>query len=311
MQILTLESIINKLTIDFVGLRKVNYLVSGLLVIFSIVSLLIFKLNLGASFVGGINLEIKISPFTQLSLIRTALNDTSFGKLSIHNFGADDVFAIKIPNNSQNNDIELITNQIKSILETKLNCKVELRKTSFIGPQVSNYLIKSSIKALTLALVGIAIYIWVRFKWKFSIGILIAIMHDAILSMGFMSISGLEFDLSSVAALLTVIGYSVNDSVIIYDRIRENMNKTNLSSKPIENIINISISATLSRTILTVLTTLLANLALIFFGGIAIRGFSILVFIGIIIGTYSSIFISAPILMLLDSPTKKSNKLYN
>lgn len=306
MPVLPLELILSKITIDFVRFRKLNYVVSILLIIFSIASLLIFKLNLSTSFIGGINLEIKISPLQQLGSIRSALNNADLGKLSIHNFGAEDVFSIKIANKSQdNNSIGLITNKVKSILETQLNCKVTLRKTSFIGPQVSSYLVKSSIKALALALVGIAIYVWIRFKWQFGVGILVAIMHDAILSLGFMSISGLEFDLSSVAALLTVIGYSVNDSVIIYDRIRENMNKNNISSKPIEDIINISISATLSRTILTVFTTLLANLALILFGGAAIKSFSILVFIGIIVGTYSSIFVSAPILMLFNIQHQK------
>nr|WP_064643655.1 protein translocase subunit SecF [Orientia tsutsugamushi] len=306
MPVLPLELILSKININFVRLRKINYIVSILLIIFSIASLLIFKLNLSTSFIGGINLEIKISPLQQLGSIRSALNNADLGKLSIHNFGAEDVFSIKIANKSQdNNSIGLITNKVKSILETQLNCKVTLRKTSFIGPQVSSYLVKSSIKALALALVGIAIYVWIRFKWQFGVGILVAIMHDAILSLGFMSISGLEFDLSSVAALLTVIGYSVNDSVIIYDRIRENMNKNNSSSKPIEDIINISISATLSRTILTVFTTLLANLALILFGGAAIKSFSILVFIGIIVGTYSSIFVSAPILMLFNIQHQK------
>ncbi|KJW06211.1 protein-export membrane protein SecF [Orientia tsutsugamushi str. UT144] len=306
MPVLPLELILSKINIDFVRFRKLNYVVSILLIIFSIASLLIFKLNLSTSFIGGINLEIKISPLQQLGSIRSALNNADLGKLSIHNFGAEDVFSIKIANKSQdNNNIGLITNKVKSILETQLNCKVTLRKTSFIGPQVSSYLVKSSIKALALALVGIAIYVWIRFKWQFGVGILVAIMHDAILSLGFMSISGLEFDLSSVAALLTVIGYSVNDSVIIYDRIRENMNKNNSSSKPIEDIINISISATLSRTILTVFTTLLANLALILFGGAAIKSFSILVFIGIIVGTYSSIFVSAPILMLFNIQHQK------
>lgn len=306
MPVLPLELILSKINIDFVRFRKLNYVVSILLIIFSIASLLIFKLNLSTSFIGGINLEIKISPLQQLGSIRSALNNADLGKLSIHNFGAEDVFSIKIANKSQdNNSIGLITNKVKSILETQLNCKVTLRKTSFIGPQVSSYLVKSSIKALALALVGIAIYVWIRFKWQFGVGILVAIMHDAILSLGFMSISGLEFDLSSVAALLTVIGYSVNDSVIIYDRIRENMNKNNISSKPIEDIINISISATLSRTILTVFTTLLANLALILFGGAAIKSFSILVFIGIIVGTYSSIFVSAPILMLFNIQHQK------
>lgn len=306
MPVLSLELILSKINIDFIRLRKINYIVSILLIIFSIASLLIFKLNLSTSFIGGINLEVKISPLQQLGSIRSALNNADLGKLSIHNFGAEDVFSIKIANKSQdNNNIGLITNKVKSILETQLNCKVTLRKTSFIGPQVSRYLVKSSIKALALALVGIAIYVWIRFKWQFGVGILVAIMHDAILSMGFMSISGLEFDLSSVAALLTVIGYSVNDSVIIYDRIRENMNKNNISNKPIEDIINISIRATLSRTILTVFTTLLANLALILFGGAAIKSFSILVFIGIIVGTYSSIFVSAPILMLFNIQHQK------
>ena len=153
--------------------------------------------------------------------------------------------------------------------------------------------------AMIFSFLAIMVYVWIRFEWQFGVGVLIALVHDVILSLGFMSITRFDFNLSTIAAILTIIGYSVNDSVVIYDRIRENLRK--FGKKPINEIINLSVNETLSRTTLTVLTTLLANLALVFFGGEAIHSFSVLVFFGILMGTYSSIFISAPILTLFTS----------
>ncbi len=165
----------------------------------------------------------------------------------------------------------------------------------------------SGIKAVILSFFGIMIYIWFRFEWQFGVGVLVALVHDFIISMGFMSVSQLDFNLSSIAGILTIIGYSVNDSVVIYDRIRENLRK--YGNMEINDIINVSVNETLSRTTLTVLTTLIANLSLILFGGEAIRSFSLLVFFGIVFGTYSSIFISAPVLTILNiKKFKQSNE---
>jgi preprotein translocase subunit SecF len=159
-------------------------------------------------------------------------------------------------------------------------------------------MIQSGIMAMLLSFLSIMVYIWIRFEWQFGIGVLAALIHDAVLSLGFLSATKLDFNLSTIAAILTIIGYSVNDTVVIYDRIRENLRKYN--KKTIGTIINMSVNETLSRTTITVFTTLLANLALILYGGEAIKSFSVLVFFGILIGTYSSIFISAPIITLFN-----------
>jgi len=188
---------------------------------------------------------------------------------------------------------------IKKALQEKFPYEFDYRKVDFVGPQVGDQMIKSGSMAMVLSFLAIMIYIWIRFEWNFGIGVLIALLHDVVLSLGFMSITEYDFNLSTIAAILTVIGYSVNDSVVIYDRIRENLRK--YSKKAFSDIINLSVNETLSRTTITVFTTLLANLALILLGGEAIRSFSMLVFVGIFIGTYSSIFISAPILTLFNS----------
>ncbi len=303
MQIFPLKLIPNDLNINFISLNKINYIISILLILLSITSLITLKLNFGIDFVGGLNLEIKVHPVPNLAKIRTNLDNSNLGKISIQNFGNEDIVLIKVSNNLKDINTTVVTDKIKNILEKDLNYKIEYRKVDFVGPQVGSHLIKSSIQAILLAFVFIMIYVWFRFEWQFSLGVLISIIHDIILSIGFISISGLDFNLSSIAALLTIIGYSVNDSIVIYDRVRENLKK--LAHKKLQDIINISINETLSRTILTVLTTLLANSALILFGGEAIKSFSISVFIGIIIGTYSSIFISAPILVLFNLKKSK------
>jgi preprotein translocase subunit SecF len=187
---------------------------------------------------------------------------------------------------------------IKKALEENFSYTFDYRKVDFVGPQVGQQMIMSGIMAMVLSFIAIMLYIWVRFEWQFGVGVLIALVHDVIISLGFMSVTKYDFNLSTIAAILTIIGYSVNDSVVIYDRIRDNLRKFN--RKGIDEIINTSINETLSRTTITVLTTLLANLALILLGGEAIKSFSILVFFGIFVGTCSSIFISAPILTLFN-----------
>jgi preprotein translocase subunit SecF len=196
------------------------------------------------------------------------------------------------------NEEQLMKNieTIKEALHKNFKYEIEYRKIDFVGPQVGNQLIQAGVQAMLLAFAAIMMYIWFRFEWQYGVGILIALLHDVIVGLGFMSITNLDFNLSSIAAILTIIGYSVNDSVVIYDRIRENFRKYHKRS--VDEVINLSVNETLSRTTLTVLTTLIANLALILFGGEAIRSFSMLVFVGILVGTYSSIYISAPILTL-------------
>lgn len=287
---------------DFISFSKFSYAISITLSIISIFSVFYFGLNLGIDFKGGINIEIRCNKDIDVEKLRGPINELNMGEVSIQNAGKNNDFLIKFgtdPNNSQNT--QKVVDKIKESLSkvaAKEGLEISYRKIDFVGPQVGKQLMTSGIKALVLSFLGIMIYIWFRFEWQFGIGVLIALVHDFIISMGFMSLSKLDFNLSSIAAILTIIGYSVNDSVVIYDRIRENLRK--YGNIEINKIINISVNETLSRTTLTVVTTLIANLSLILFGGEAIKSFSLLVFFGIIFGTYSSIFISAPVLNILN-----------
>ena len=218
--------------------------------------------------------------------------------MQIQNIDQKDLL-IRVAKTSE--DQAVLVKKIQEILSTHFE-GIEYRKIDYVGPQVGAELIKKGFLALFMSFLFIMIYIWIRFDWQFGLGGIFALIHDAIVTMGFFSITGLEFNLTSIAAILTIIGYSINDSVVIYDRIRENIRRN--KKMDLAQLINSSINSTLSRTILTSSTTLISIIALIAFGGEALRSFSIATFFGIIVGTYSSIYISAPILLYLD-PRKK------
>lgn len=293
MQLYPLRLLPDQINFDFIRFKKVSYTISIILSLVSIIWIGIYKFNFGIDFAGGIVIEVRLDQDPDLTKMREVLNKLKIGEVILQNFGNQHDLSIRVGSNSEDTLMQN-TELIKSTLKNQFPYKFEYRKVDFIGPQVGTQLIISGITALILSFLAIMVYIWVRFEWYFGLGILVALLHDTILSLGFMSVMRLDFNLSSIAAILTIIGYSVNDSVVIYDRIRENLRKSHKKVMP--QIINLSINATLSRTILTVVTTLLANLALVIFGGEAIYSFSVLVFFGIIVGTYSSIFISAPIL---------------
>ena len=286
----------SNMSFDFMNLRKINYIISLALSVLSIVWMCIFGFNFGIDFAGGLNIEARTEKAPDVGRMREVLTHLQIGEVVLQTFGNENDVSIRIGNIAGDADMMGKVAKVKEALQEEFKHKIDYRKVDFVGPQVGSELIKSGAYALGLAFIAIMIYIWIRFEWQFGLGILIALVHDGILSLGFMSATQLDFNLSSVAGLLTIIGFSVNDSVVIYDRIRENIRK--YVSRPIGNIINISINETLSRTTLTVFTTLFADAALIVFGGEAIRSFSILVFFGIVFGTYSSIFISAPILTI-------------
>jgi len=294
-----LRMVPDKLNIGFIRISKICYVFSILLTLFSFFSFYKYKFNLGIDFAGGTIIEISSSSMMDVSKINHELNSMNLGEVIIQNFGNNQLM-IKFSNKTD--DI----NTIQAIKEKLLDIdkQIKFEKVDFVGPQIGSELIKSGLFALLLSFFSIMIYIAIRFEWHFGVGILITLIHDSILSLCFLSITGLELNTTSIAALLTIIGYSVNDSVVIYDRIREN-NKRHKTMK-LKDIINLSINETLSRTVLTVVTTLIAVLALVFFGGETLRSFSLTVFFGIIFGTYSSIFISAPLLMAL-----KKNKINN
>jgi preprotein translocase subunit SecF len=294
MRLYPLRLIPDHTNIDFMRLKKFNIILSSLLIIGSFIALFTFKLNLGIDFAGGIVIEARTSEVADLSKMRTLLSELKIGEVSLQNFGSDKDLSLRIGGGATEDQLMQNIELIKKTINDNFTFDIEYRKVDFVGPQVGNQLINAGIQAMLLAFLAIMAYIWFRFEWQYGIGILIALVHDVIVSIGFMSITQLDFNLPSIAAILTIIGYSVNDSVVIYDRIRENFRKYH--KRTVEEVINLSVNETLSRTTLTVLTTLIANLALILFGGEAIRAFSLLIFFGIAMGTYSSIYISAPIL---------------
>ncbi len=295
MQLYPLRLLPNNINFDFMRFKKISYSASIILSIIALIWIATYRFNFGIDFVGGIVIEVKTEILPDLPKMREALNNLNIGEVMLQNFGSPFDLSIRVGSNSEENLMKNI-DLIKQTLQDTFPQKFDYRKVDFVGPQVGAQLIKSGILALLWSFIAIMIYIWVRFEWYFGFGIIIALLHDVILSLGFLSISRLDFNLSTIAAILTVVGYSVNDSVVIYDRIRENLRKSH--KKTIFDVINISINETLSRTTMTVVTTLLANLALVLFGGEAMRSFSLVVFFGIIAGTYSSIFISAPVLTL-------------
>jgi len=256
------------------------------------VILIIFKgLNYGIDFKGGTLIELRSSN-TDASSIRSLLNNMNLGDVNVKKFGKEGDYLIKVEQ-KENNDNKIIP-QIKKNLSDNLNTEINFRRVENVGPKVSSELLQSGIIAISLSLAAMLFYIWIRFEWQFSIGSIIAIFHDVIITLGFFSILSLEINLSIIAAVLTIVGYSMNDTVVIYDRIRENLNKYNRLN--INEIANLSINDTLARTIITSATTLLALLSIFILGGEILRGFSFAMILGVIIGTYSSIFVASPML---------------
>ena len=290
-----LRIIPDKTKVDFMGIRYFNMGLSLILLLTSIFLLSLKGLNFGIDFKGGTVIEAKLTQKAEFTPLYDMLHGLNLGEIHLQNIDESNIM-IKLGNNS-GDDQDKNIGIIKNALNTYFNGAIEYSKIEFVGPQVGAALIKDGILAMLFSFAGIMCYIAFRFEWQYGLGIIIALIHDTIFTLGFMSIAGLEFDLTSIAAILTVIGYSVNDSVVIYDRIRENILKyKNLSVK---DMINLSINETLGRTMLTVLTTLISVAALIIFGGDKLHSFSVTVFFGIAIGTYSSIYISAPILIHL------------
>jgi len=253
--------------------------------------LIAFKgLNYGIDFKGGTLIELR-SNNTEASSIRDVLKNMELGDVNVKKFGKEGDFLIKVEQKENNN--KLIP-KIKKNLSDNLNSDINFRRVENVGPKVSAELLQSGIIAISLALVAMLFYIWVRFEWQFSIGSIIALFHDVIITLGIFSLLSLEINLSIIAAVLTIVGYSMNDTVVIYDRIRENLGKFHQLN--ISDIANLSINETLTRTIITSVTTLLALFSIFILGGEILKGFSFAMILGVLIGTYSSIFVASPIL---------------
>ena len=273
--------------------NKFNIL-SVSLVVVSLLLLTFKGLNFGIDFKGGTLIELRASESKiNVSSLRDNLNQMNLGDVSVKKFGNETDFLIKFENNDNKNVIE----EIKTNLDKSFGNNFNFRRVENVGPKVSAELLKSGIIAISVALILMLIYIWIRFEWQFSLGAILALFHDVIVTLGLFSLLGLEINLSIIAAVLTIVGYSMNDTVVIFDRVRENLRK--YSDIKIFELTNISINETLSRTIITSATTLLALLAIYFFGGEILKGFSLAMILGVVFGTYSSIYIANTVLVRL------------
>ena len=281
---------------NFVSKFKIANLASIILTLISLILISFKGLNYGIDFKGGTLIELRVeSDKITISDIRSAFSNMNLGDLNVKEFGKKGDYLIKFEKKefNQNNNIKAIKENVVS----KLGVDANFRRIENVGPKVSAELLNSGLLAISLALGAMLFYIWVRFEWQFSLGSITAIFHDVLVTLGIFSLLSLEVNLSIVAAVLTIVGYSMNDTVVIYDRIRENLSK--YSSSRIEDISNTSINETLSRTIITSVTTLLALGSIFVLGGEILKGFSLAMIIGVIIGTYSSIFVASPILKYL------------
>ena len=280
--------------------------ISSLFLVLASVFMFFFKgLNFGIDFKGGTLIELRCdSENIQISDVRASFNNLNLGDVNVKEFGKKGDYLIKFErkNFDEKNSIKIIKENVKN----KLQGNIDFRRVENVGPKVSKELLESGLLAISLALAAMLFYIWVRFEWQFSIGSIIAIFHDVLITIGLFSLLSLEINLSIVAAVLTIVGYSMNDTVVIYDRIRENLIK--YSSLKIGEISNKSINETLSRTVITSTTTLLALISIFILGGEILKGFSLAMIIGVIIGTYSSIFVASPILKYLNVSFKTISK---
>ena len=279
--------------INFSKYFKTANIFSLLAVLLSIIFLFFKGLNYGVDFKGGTLLEIRIeNKNIQIQDIRSSLNLPELGDVSVKQFGKEGDFLIKFEKNANENE-KFIT-ELKNIISTKIGSAVNFRRVESVGPKVSSELLEQGLTAIALALGAMLFYIWIRFEWQFSLGAIVALIHDIVITLGIFSILSFEVNLSIVAAVLTIVGYSMNDTVVIFDRIRENLLK--YSKIKTNEIADISVNETLSRTVITSLTTLLALFSIFILGGEILKGFSFAMILGVLIGTYSSIFVASPVL---------------
>ena len=279
--------------INFSKFFNTANILSLIAVITSILFLFFKGLNYGVDFKGGTLLEVRIeNKNIQIQDIRSSLDIPELGDVNVKQFGEEGDFLIKFEKNANEN--KKFISDLKNTISKKINSTVNFRRVETVGPKVSSELLKQGITAIALALSAMLFYIWIRFEWQFSIGSIVALIHDVVITLGIFSILSFEVNLSIVAAVLTIVGYSMNDTVVIFDRIRENLLK--YSKLKTNEITDVSVNETLSRTVITSLTTLLALFSIFILGGEILKGFSFAMILGVIIGTYSSIYVASPVL---------------
>lgn len=281
--------------VPFMAWWMAYLILSGVLMVGSLVSLGVRGLNLGIDFQGGILLEVRTPAAADMSAMRGLLSGIGVGEVTLQEFGGADTVLIRVQRQAGGEEAQ---QQAIAAVKAALGPAVQYRRVEFVGPQVGAELLQNALYAITAALLSILVYIWFRFEWQFGVCGVVSLLHDVIATFGIFSVLGYEFNLTTVAAIMTIAGYSINDSVVVFDRVRENMRK--FKAMPMPALIDLSVNQTLSRTILTGTTTLFTLLSLYFLGGEVLRGFSFAMLWGIIIGTYSSVCVAVPLLLLLN-----------
>lgn len=284
--------------IPFIGIRNITFVLSGLLTVASIVLYLTAGLNYGIDFRGGTMIEIGTEAASDVSRIRTIVGGLGLGDVAVQTFGSDNAVLIRLEQSAGGEQAQQkAVTDVKAALDKDYGAPITYRRIELVGPKVSGDLVNAGVLAVLLAVGAMLVYVWFRFEWQFGVGSVIALVHDVAMTIGIFSLLQLEFNLAIIAAILTIVGYSMNDTVVVYDRVRENLRK--YKKMPLDELLNLAINETLSRTTMTSFTTLVALSVLFIFGGEVIRGFTFAMIWGIFIGTYSSIFIAAPFLLLV------------
>ncbi len=283
--------------IKFINYRKFAYVLSVLMIVAAFGMYFSKGLNFGIDFEGGIMIEIGTEGPADIGAIRSAMSSLNMGDVKVQEFGAANDVLIRLEH-QEGLSVDEVVQKVRHILPSAIDGEISYRRTETVGSTVSGELIADGIMAVVLAIGAVLIYIWFRFEWQFGMGAVIALVHDVILTIGMFSLTGLEFNLSTIAAILTIVGYSLNDTVVVYDRIRENLRK--YRKMPMVDLLTLSINDTLSRTVMTSVTTLIALFSLFFLGGEGLHGFSAAMIWGVFVGTYSSIFIAAPVLLWVE-----------
>lgn len=284
-----------KTNIDFMGKRTIAFIVSAILIVLSISSLTVRGLNFGLDFTGGMLIEVSYPAAPEIASVRASLEGAGLPDAVVQTFGAASDIVVRVPPRAEDeSDAELSTVVLRALQEG-VEGEIIMRRVEFVGPQVGEELAEQGILAVVYALIGVFLYVMIRFQWRFSVGAVVALVHDIIISMGILSLVQISFDLTVVAALLAVIGYSLNDTIVLFDRVRENFPRMRKSDP--RQVVNTSVNETLSRTIMTSMTTLLVLLALFTFGGEIIHAFAFTLIVGVLVGTYSSIYVASTTLL--------------
>lgn len=289
------------LNIDFISKRKIAAIFSGLLIVVSLGTLAFKGLNFGIDFTGGTLVEVRFDKAPAIAEVRDAISPKGYGNAVIQEFGAPEEILIRVQNKESEKSSDISTAILDGLSEKFTADAIEMRRVEFVGPQVGEELTRAGIMAVLIAMLAILLYVTIRFEFRFALGADAALLHDITIVLGLFAITGKEFTLPVIAALLTVIGYSLNDTIVVFDRIRENLEANRKRKTPDneESIVNSSLNQTLSRTLMTSVTTLLVVLALFFLGGEVIHDFAFALIAGILVGTYSSIYVASPVMIAL------------